>query len=223
MPDGTSDLRTRRVNPGIPIPPEATAVHGITDEAVADLPRLKHFALGLVAYLDGCDLCGFNIRRYDIKVLLAELHRCGVDFPVRGRHILDAQAIYHQRERRDLSSALKFYCGQDHDGAHGAEADVRATVAVLDAQVVHYEDLPRSVEELHALHADPDALDFDEKFRRGPDGTTLFAFGKYQGHRLSDIAADRYRKDYLDWMLGQDFFEDTKAIIREAQIAARVG
>ena len=36
-PDGREEAKTMRINPGMPIPPEATAVHKITDADVAGL------------------------------------------------------------------------------------------------------------------------------------------------------------------------------------------
>ena len=132
MPGGAHEHRTRRVNPGVPIPPEATAIHGITDDDVADCPTFRAIAPGLARYLDGCDLAGFNILKYDLRLLAAEYNRAGVAFPVAGRKVIDACHIFHQRERRDLTAAYKFYCGLDHEGAHGAAADVLATLAILD-------------------------------------------------------------------------------------------
>ena len=139
---GDPDHRTRRVNPGVPIPPEATAVHGITDDDVVDCPTFRAVAPGLARYLDGCDLAGFNILKYDLRLLATEYIRAGVGFRVAGRKVIDACHIFHRREPRDLTAAYKFYCGLDHDGAHGAAADVLATLAVLDAQVSRYDVLP---------------------------------------------------------------------------------
>jgi DNA polymerase-3 subunit epsilon len=215
-PDGSRDLRTRRVNPGVPIPPEATAVHGITDADVADAPPFSRIAAGVVEFLDGCDLCGFNVKRYDLRVLSAELKRSGRTLPLIGRFLVDPLQIFHDRERRDLAAALKFYCGKTHDGAHGAEADVLATLEILDAQVERYEDLPRTIEGLHAHLSDSDALDFEGNFTRDGAGRIVFNFGKYKGRTLDEIARDPRRADYLTWILDQDFFDDSKAIVREA-------
>ena len=108
LPGGEHDHRTRRVNPGVPIPAEATAVHGISDDDVADMPTFRAIAPGLARYLDGCDLCGYNILKYDLRLLAAEYHRAGVRFPVSGRKIVDACQIFHRREPRDLAAAYKF-------------------------------------------------------------------------------------------------------------------
>jgi DNA polymerase-3 subunit epsilon len=213
-PGGEPDHRTRRVNPGVPIPPEATAVHGITDDDVADMPSFRAIAPGLARYLDGCDLCGFNILKYDLRLLAAEYNRAGVAFPVAGRKVIDACHIFHQRERRDLAAAYRFYCGLDHIGAHGAAADVLATLAILDAQVSHYGDLPRTVDGLHEHCTDPKALDMSGMFGRCEEGTVVFIRGKYKGRSLDDIA--RTKPDYLQWMLRDDYFDDTKKLASEA-------
>lgn len=214
LPGGGRDHRTRRVNPGIPIPLEATAVHGISDDDVADAPSFRAIAPALAGFLDGCDLAGFNILKYDLRLLAAEYNRAGHPFAVAGRRIIDACHIFHQRERRDLTAALRFYCGQEHAGAHGAAADVLATVAVLDAQVARYADLPRTVDGLHGLCSDTAALDMSGMFGRDEDGGIVFVKGKYKGRALEEVASDK--PDYLDWMLKADFFDDTKAIAAEA-------
>jgi DNA polymerase III subunit epsilon len=210
LPGGDHDHRTRRVHPGVPIPPEATAVHGITDDDVADSPTFRAVAPALSRFLDGCDLAGFNILNYDLRLLVAEYARVGFVFPVSGRRVIDACRIFHQRERRDLTAALRFYCDRGHEGAHGAEADVLATVEVLDAQVARYADLPGTVDGLHGACNDPNALDLSGMFGRDEDGVIVFIKGKYKGRSLSDIAQSK--PDYLEWMQREDFYDDTKAI-----------
>src|SRR3954451_9189287 len=97
VPGGQPDHRTRRVNPGVPIPPEATAVHKISDDDVADCPTFRAIAPSLARFLDGCDLAGFNILNFDLRLLVAEYNRAGLVFPVAGRKVIDACRIYHQR------------------------------------------------------------------------------------------------------------------------------
>ena len=222
FPDGQRDVRCRRINPGIPIPESATAFHGITDSDVAGEPRLELVALGLLKFLDGCDLCGFNLKRFDLKVLIAEFSRIDRHFPLDGRRLIDPLEIYHDRERRDLSAAVRFYCGRDHDGAHSASADVQVTAEILDAMLERYPDLPRSVEELHDLYRDQRSVDLDGKFIR-VDSRIVFNFGKYRGRRLDDVA--RESPDYIHWMLGGNFMDETKEIARGAlqQTVAQLG
>ena len=148
LPDGTNQIKTRRLNPGIPIPAEATAIHGITDADVANEYYFRQIARSLAVYLEGCDLCGYNIWIFDLRMLVNEFKRAEVPFSVEGRHIIDPCRIFHKREPRDLRTALRFFCGMEHEGAHGAAADVLAALLVLDSQVERYEDLPLTVVEL---------------------------------------------------------------------------
>src|SRR3954470_24327215 len=149
-PDGGHDHRTQRVNPGVLIPPAATAIHGIGDADVAGSPSFRAIAPGLARFLDGCDLAGFNVLNFDLRLLVAEFNRIGLAFPVAGRRVIDTCRIFHLREPRDLTAAYKFYCGLRHEGAHGAAADVLATTAILDGQVARYADLPGTIDGLHA-------------------------------------------------------------------------
>jgi DNA polymerase-3 subunit epsilon len=219
-PDGSNAIKTRRFNPGMPIPPGATAVHKITDEDVAGEPPFAKYAKGLARFLDGCDLCGFNLLKFDIKLLMAEFARAGVPFSVEGRRFLDPCQIYHAREKRDLTAAVRFYCGRDHEGAHGAEADVLAALAVLDAQVGRYGDLPRTVGELHEHMRDPAAVDFEGKFARRDDGVVVFNFSADpKGRPVDDVAGTH--PGFLRWMLKMDFMPDAKAVAAEG--LARAG
>jgi DNA polymerase-3 subunit epsilon len=145
LPDGTNECFATRVNPGVPIPAAATAVHGIRNADVAACPPMIQLVNRLDALLDGADLCGYNVKRYDLPLLMAEYRRCGREFSLGDRSIIDVLEIFRRRERRDLTTAVSFYCGRPHTGAHGAQSDVEATAAVLDAQLARYADLPRSV------------------------------------------------------------------------------
>src|SRR5262249_26269034 len=195
-PGGGREHRTRRINPGRPIPAEATAVHGITDADVADCPRFEQVARDLLAFLDGCDLCGFNIKKFDLRVLYLEFGRAGISFPLDGRAVVDPLEIFHNYERRDLAAAVRFYCCREHDRSHvgaehaaadAADADVLATLAVLDAQLGRYPDLPRSVAALHTHFTEPNAADAGGRFTR-VNGQLRFTFGKYRGQPLDEIA-----------------------------------
>jgi DNA polymerase-3 subunit epsilon len=213
FPDGRTDHRTRRINPGVAIPAEATAVHGITDADVANEPSFAQLAAGLLAFLDGCDLCGFNIKRFDLKLLAVEFNRVGLSFSIPGRAVIDPMEIFHVRERRDLAAAVRWYCRREHEGAHGAKADVMATMDILDAMLDRYHDLPRTIAELHESFRPPNAVDLEGRFMRQAD-QVIFAFGKYRGRPLEEVA--REFPDYLEWMLNEDFLDDTKALVQQA-------
>ncbi len=215
-PQGDVLERVRRFNPGIPIPPEATAVHGITDADVADEAPFCARARSLEELLADCDLAGFNIRRFDVQMLQAEFRRCGVRLDLEGRRIVDMQTIFHHEEPRDLSAAARYYLGREHDEAHSALGDIRTSTAVLGAQLARYPHLPRDLDGLHAYceaHA-PIRTEVDRWFTGGEE-RRVFRRGKHRGRTLEEVA--RAEPDYLQWMLGaDDMDEDVLAIVREA-------
>ncbi len=216
-PDGRRLLRCRRLNPRRPIPAEATAVHGIRDEDVRDAPTFRQIARSLLEFLEGADLAGFNIRRFDLPILEREFRDCGMDLGLAGRRVIDAMTIFHRMEPRDLGAAVRFYLGREHDGAHGAEADVEAAWQVLQAQVERYPELPRRSDALGEWCAPPRAseatVDREGKFVRR-EGRIVFAFGKYQGRPLDEVA--REEPEYLEWILRSDFPEDARDLVARA-------
>ncbi|MGD8321965.1 MAG: 3'-5' exonuclease [Gemmatimonadota bacterium] len=215
-PQGDVLEKVRRFNPGIPIPAEATAVHGITDADVADEAPFCARARALDELLEGCDLAGFNIRRFDLGMLVAEFARCGIRLELQGRRIIDMQNIFHREEPRDLSAAARFYLGREHEEAHTALGDIRTSAAVLGAQLQRYPDLPRDLDGLHA-YCDayaPILTEVDRWFSSEEDGR-VFRRGKHKGRPLDEIA--RLEPDYLQWMLGaDDMDEDVLRIVRDA-------
>ncbi|HTX87585.1 MAG TPA: 3'-5' exonuclease, partial [Bacteroidales bacterium] len=140
-PDGTSKTWTRRVNPEMPIPWEATAIHGIRDEDVKDCPKFRELAPELMQFLENCDLAGFNSNHFDIPLLVEEFLRTDLDFELKGRRFVDVQNIFHKMEPRNLRAAYKFYCDRELENAHSAEADTMATYEILKAQVERYRDV----------------------------------------------------------------------------------
>lgn len=214
-PGGATESRTRRINPERPIPAEATAVHGISDQDVREAPPFRQVARSFLDFLGDADLAGYNVGRFDVPLLDREFKECGLDLALRNRRIVDAMTIFHRKEPRDLRAAVRFYLGRDHEGAHGAEADVLATVAILDAELLRYPDVPRSVAELDAwCNPIPEgAVDRTGKFVLR-EGEVVFAFGKQKGRPLREIA--RVQRDYLEWILKQDFPEDARALVEKA-------
>ncbi len=215
-PQGDVMERVRRFNPGIPIPPETTAIHGITDADVAHEPPFGARAKALAELLDPCDLGGFNLRRFDLPMLLAEFKRAGVSFSARGRRLIDAQVVFHREEPRDLSAAARFYLGREHREAHTALGDIRTTAAVLAAQLQKYPHLPRDLDGLHAYcdETTPFQTELDRWFLRR-EGELIFRRGKHKGEPLSHIAATA--PDYLQWMMGaDDMDEEVVRVVRAA-------
>jgi DNA polymerase-3 subunit epsilon len=219
-PDGEVMERARRFNPGVPIPPEASAVHGITDADVAGEPAFPQTAKSLLELLDPCDLAGFNIRRFDLPILIAEFRRAGLRFDVSGRRIVDIQAIFHREERRDLSAAARFYLGREHEEAHSAISDTRTSAAVLLAQIERYGHLPRTLAGLHGYCDElaPFETELDRWFLETEAGH-VFRRGRHRGRPLLEVA--QQERDYLDWMLGaEDMDEEVLALVRNALFGA---
>jgi DNA polymerase-3 subunit epsilon len=214
-PDGSRKEYETLVHPGMPIPIEAQRVHGISDAAVEFAPPFRRIAPEVLDLLREAALAGYNLLRFDIPLLRSEFQRAGHCWSLEGVRVLDAQVIFHKMEPRDLSAALRFYCGRDLVGAHGALADTRATLDVLLGQLERYPELPRQVGALDGLFhvPDPRFLDSQRRFT-WRNGEATFNFGARKGQTLRDVACRN--PDYLQWMLNRDFSEDVKALVAEA-------
>ena len=214
-PDGTEEYHSRRINPGIPIPPEATAVHGITDEDVANEPEFGRYAKGIRNFLEGCDIAGFNVIKFDLPCLETELARVGVEFSRKGQRLVDSLVIYHQRDPRNLEAAYQKYCSREMGNAHRAEEDAKASAEVLDGQLEMYQDLPRDVAGLCVLcyKVEENFIDAEGKFIWS-EGEAVCNFGKHKGQLLREIAADY--PDYLEWITRGDFSFEVKEIAMKA-------
>ena len=214
LPDGTEESRCWLLNPTVHIPEETTAIHGIADEDVKDCPTFLEKAKEIFAFFEGCDLSGFNADRFDIPCLEEEFARVGKNFAPTARKHVDVQRIYHRKEPRDLSAAVQFYLGRDHAGAHGAEADARATLEVLKAQMAKYADLPQTVDEMDEYLVPHDPLNADRMGTlRWKDGELTVNFGKKKGESLKKLCFNE--PNFLKWMLKGDFDTEVKMIIRD--------
>lgn len=206
-PDGQrAPAWSRRVNPQCHIPPEASAVHGITDADVAAAPTFRELAPEVSALLAGADLAGYNLRTFDLPVLEREFSLSGVPWPCAGARIVDAFAVFKARESHTLASAVRHYCGREHVGAHGALADAHATLDVLLAQGHRY-DL-HDVDALAASERRPEWATACGRIRWQGERLVL-AFGKHNGTPLAE--ADR---GFLRWVSTRDFPEDVQALCR---------
>jgi DNA polymerase III subunit epsilon len=214
MPDGKRETFTFRVHPEMPIPPETTAIHGITDQDVAGHPNFKTLAPSIYKLLDPCDFGGYNIIRFDLPMLIEEFVRASINLSMEGRRIIDAQRIFHKREPRDLKAALAFYCDELSLDSHHAEADALATLRVLEGQLRRYSDLPHSVEGLDKYCAlrDPSWADRDGKLK-WVSGDLVVNFGKKKGTNLAHLA--QTDPNFLKWILKGDFSTDTKSIVSD--------
>ena len=214
--DGSKQIKTRRINPEMPIPPEATAVHGITDEDVKDEPTFKQIAKSLAQFIEGCDFGGFNSNRFDLPVLVEEFMRAEVDVDFKRRNYVDVQNIFHKKEQRTLVAAYKFYCDKDLENAHSAEADTMATYEVLEAQIERYGDIGNTVEELAAFSTHGQTVDFAGRIALDDKGVEVFTFGKYKGRSVAEI----FEKEpsYYAWLQNGDFPRYTKKIFTEIYV-----
>ncbi|WP_297949304.1 3'-5' exonuclease [Porphyromonas sp.] len=208
-PDGHEEVRTRRINPECHIPEESTAVHGITDDDVRDCPTFRQVAKSLASMIQGCDIAGYNSNRFDVPLLGEEFIRAGVEVDFSRCRFIDVQTIFHKMERRTLEAAYKFYCEKDLTEAHSAEADTRATLEVLKAQLDRYpEDLQNDVEFLSSFTTQQRNLDLAGRFVYNEKDEVVINFGKHKGTPVAEVL--KKEPGYYDWVMKADFSEDTK-------------
>lgn len=219
FPNGTRESKTYRINPEIPIPPESSAVHGITDDDIRDCPRFKDIASEFVCVIKGCDLAGYNSNTFDIPLLAEELLRAGIDFDLRRCRFVDAYTIFQKKEPHTLTAAYRFYCNKDLIDAHSANADTQAAYEVLCAQVERYPDLPDTIEQLAEYSTHHRNADFAGRVSYDADGNEIFTFGKYKGQRLDKVLTSDI--GYYGWLMQGDFPEYTKRIFTRAYVAAK--
>ncbi|MCM1348636.1 MAG: 3'-5' exonuclease [Firmicutes bacterium] len=219
LPNGEEIERTRRINPEMPIPAEATAVHHITDSDVAGEPTFKQIAKSLAEMFADSDIAGFNSNRFDIPLLLEEFHRAGIELDTSKTKLVDVQTIYHKMEPRNLSAAYKFYCGKNLEDAHSASADTRATLEVLKAQLDRYSDLVNDVKALSEFSSHGRNVDFAGRLIYNDANKEVINFGKYKGQ----IAEEVLMRDpgYYSWIQQGDFQQNTKNAF--ARIKLRIG
>ena len=217
FPDEHRESFTQRINPGIHIPEEATAVHGISDADVADKPLFKDVARRIADIIQGCDLGGFNSNKFDIPMLAEEFMAVGMtDVDLRRSNFIDVQVIFHKKEQRTLTAAYKFYCEKDLEGAHGAFADTSATVDVFLAQLDKYADLPKDIKGLADFSQMSRNVDFAGRFVYDANGVETFNFGKHKGKSVEQVL--RTEPSYFDWMMNGDFSRDTKRVLTEIRL-----
>ncbi len=211
-PDGSEKTHTYRFNPEMPIPHEASMVHGIYDEDVITSPTFKEKATELFDVLNPCDLAGFNSNKFDVPMLLEEFIRAGLSFSIDDRSLVDVHKIYVAYEKRTLEAAYKFYCNKSLENAHNAEADTRATYDVLLGQLSRYDDLPGDVHALHQLSNEERIVDSGRRFVY-QNGVPVFNFGKYKGTTIEEVL--KRDPGYYNWMMQGDFALHTKQKLKE--------
>lgn len=220
MPNGDQEIKTRRINPTIPISPEAQAVHGISNEDVKDCPTFKEIAKSLAKWMEGCDFAGYNSIKFDIPLLAEEFLRVGIDFDFRKRNLVDVQNIFHKMEQRTLSAAYKFYCQKNLENAHSAEADTLATYEILKSQLDKYpDDLQNDVKMLAEFSSRTKLVDYAGRIAYNDKDIPVFNFGKHKGKPVEDVF--RSEPSYYAWMMNGDFTLDTKKVITDLKLKMR--
>lgn len=210
-PNGNKESKTWLVNPTIPIPAATTAVHGITDEKVANEPTFKELASQIHNMIKDSDLAGFNSDRFDIPLLAEELLRAEVDFDMKNRVSVDIQTIFHKKEERTLSAAYKFYCNESLENAHSAEADTMATYEILKAQLDRYDDLDNDMKWLSEYTTRKKSVDFAGFIALNKEGKEIFTFGKNKGQLVEEVLEKE--PGYYGWIQGADFPLYTKKVL----------
>ena len=216
LPGGDQEIKTRRINPTIPVSPEAYKIHGISNEDVADCPTFKEIAKSLANWMSGCDFAGYNAIKFDIPLLAEEFLRAGVDFDFRKRKILDVQNIFHKMEQRTLSAAYQFYCKKNLENAHSAEADTIATFEVLEAQLDKYPTLENDVKFLADFSIQNRLVDYAGRITLNEKDIAVINFGKHKGKPVDVVFATD--SGYYSWIMNGDFTLDTKKVLTELKI-----
>tara|TARA_R110000796_G_scaffold73842_1_gene165864 strand:- start:10285 stop:11037 length:753 start_codon:yes stop_codon:yes gene_type:complete len=209
FPDGKTETKTRRINPGIPISAEASEVHGIFIEDLKDAPRFKDIAISLKDYMKGCDFAGFNSNRFDVPMLQYEFERVGINDAFEGAQLIDIFNLFCHFNPRTLIAAYAEYCGKELN-AHKAEEDAKATFEVLEAMLNEHNDEieDQTVEGLASLSKKSKSIDLLGVILESEKGP-VFAIGKHKGKLVKS------QPGYCDWILKADFSNNTKNVIRQ--------
>ena len=210
-PNGNKDSKCMRINPTIPIPLEASKIHGIYDKDISECPTFQDAAKDINAFLGGSDLAGYNSNKFDIPLLIEEFTRVGIHFDLNDRKLIDVQNIFHKMEQRTLAAAYKFYCDKDLIDAHTAEADTTATSEVLLSQLDKYESLKNDVDFLAQFSTVTRNVDLAGRIVFNEKGEEVFNFGKYKGRLVKEVF--KSEPSYYDWMMKGDFATNTKNVI----------
>ena len=215
-PNGNKESKTWLVNPQIPIPKEVTAIHGISDEKVANEPTFKDLAREIADLIKDADLGGFNSDRFDIPLLAEEMLRAEMEFDMKNRVAVDVQTIFHKMEKRTLEAAYKFYCDKELTNAHSAAADTEATYEVLKSQLDRYQELDNDIKKLSEFTQRKKSLDFAGFIVEDNHGAAVFSFGKHKNKKVKEVLAKE--PGYYGWIQNADFPLYTKKILTQIRL-----
>lgn len=213
LPSGEKQVKRKLINPEMEIPQSSIDIHGITNQMVKDAPTFKQVANEIKQFLENCDLGGYNSNRFDIPLLMEEFIRAGMEVELSDRRMVDVQHVFYSMEPRTLVAAYKFYCNKELENAHSAEADVSATIDVLQAQLERYPQLGQSIDSLLAVIGEDKIVDYARRFIFDEKGVEVFNFGKYKGKTVAEVLKNE--PQYYDWMMKGDFPLHTKKKLTE--------
>ncbi|NNE03133.1 MAG: 3'-5' exonuclease [Eudoraea sp.] len=216
-PNGNKEHRTWLVNPEMKIPDEVVAIHGISNERVANEPTFKELAKEIYTLIKDSDLAGFNSDRFDIPLLAEEMLRSDIDFDMKNMVSVDVQTIFHKMEQRTLTAAYKFYCDKDLSDAHSAKADTQATYEVLLSQLNRYPELENNIKKLSEFSTRRQSVDFAGFIGLDEEQEEIFTFGKHKGKKVLQVLDDE--PGYFGWILNADFPLYTKKVLTQIKLS----
>lgn len=232
-PDNSTETKTERVNPEIPIPDLVSKIHGIYDKDVIGLPTFKQLASALIKFIGNADFAGYNSNKYDIPLLAEEFLRAEVDFDLEGRKLVDVQNIFHFMEPRNLSAAYKFYCSKSLENAHSAEADVVVTYEIFKSQLEKYagvemedekgkkyQPVVNDISKLSDFSARAKNVDLAGRIVYNEKGQEVFSFGKHKDKPVVEVFTKE--PSYYSWMMNGDFPLYTKKVITKIRLGMKL-
>ena len=227
-PDNSREEKNFRVNPEKKISHESSSIHGIKDEDVSELKPFKNYAKEIFDFIKGCDLAGFNILKFDLPILIEEFIRCDLELSLDKVKIIDALRIYHLMEKRNLSSAYKFYCNKNLENAHNSYADTSATLEIIEKQIEKYNQsevldnkgnvlgkISDSIDSIGSI-INNNIVDISGRIIKNSDGKEIFNFGKYKNQLVETVFKEN--PQYYHWMINNDFPLHTKKKISEIKL-----
>ncbi|MEI6020213.1 MAG: exonuclease domain-containing protein [Bacteroidota bacterium] len=222
--DHSTEIKTMRFNPGMPIPEKVSKIHGIYDEDVKTAPFFQEAAADLLRFIGNADLAGYNSNKYDIPLLAEEFLRAECDFDLTNRRLIDVQNIFHLMEPRNLVAAYKFYCQKPLEKAHSAESDAMATYEIFKEQLIKYEGvelededgrkfqpITNDIAQLSTFSTKTKNVDLAGRIVYNENGIEVFSFGKHKDKPVLEV----FKKEpsYYNWMMQGDFPRYTKKVI----------
>lgn len=230
--DGSEQEKVVRVNPEMPIPEEASRIHGIINADLEDAPTFKEVAKSLAKFIEGCDLAGYNSNRFDIPLLAEEFLRVGIDIDLKKKKFIDIQAIFHKMEKRTLAAAFKYYCNKELINAHSAMADTRATYEVMQSQLDMYKEteykdtkgnvsvpIVNDIDKLSEFSSYDRNVDFVGRIVYNENGVEVFNFGKNKGVPVTKVLKEQ--PGYFGWIMNGEFPLYTKKVLTNIKLRTK--